>query len=312
MSTYKHGSFTLSHENEFLTVSSVNWLGPKSKDMCGDNGNEENGLLKLTDRDRSKALGLLERIGKDYEWRRELQVMLMMGFKAEIEILGERLEGLQGWVERRLGEEISSKAGSMDVLVRGDVSEDKVHEQAITADLLVDPLIDGVPENTAASDMLREETIREWVNKEDLEQNVARVAYGNMNEQQENKPPARDTTNNYVYKDAFEKILSSGVPEEELEREQPNTRTSTASSTSLSQPSPAGTLASDLIDEPYSSTENWIEEEGFEDIMAEALGQVSTQQKDGRTGHGMLEEMLLEGSSMASDDDEEGLLAMLR
>lgn len=64
-------------------------------------------LLRLSLRDRRRAVGMMKRndlkgSGQDKEWRRELQVMLMLGLKAEMELLGNRKKGLEAWVERKL------------------------------------------------------------------------------------------------------------------------------------------------------------------------------------------------------------------
>ena len=58
------------------------------------------------------ARNLLERttfeeIGADSEWRRELQVMLMTGFKAEMEMLDDSEGGIEKWIEYRLVEDIA-------------------------------------------------------------------------------------------------------------------------------------------------------------------------------------------------------------
>lgn len=133
LSTYKHGSWTLSHENANHNVRSMRWLGLRSSDLfrsmdhdsneCGRHGtatpafsnhssNSESsgvGLLRLSLRDRKKATGLLKRdiLQEDdgrleTEWRRELQVMLMLGYKAEMELLEEREGGLEAWLQRKL------------------------------------------------------------------------------------------------------------------------------------------------------------------------------------------------------------------
>ncbi len=109
MSTYKYGSVKLSHENARLNVPSVQWLGIQSRDVIPRNGEDEySGLLRLSARDRKKAADMLEKSevlqegGKEDEWRRELQVMLMSNVKAEMEILAEREGGLKDWVEERL------------------------------------------------------------------------------------------------------------------------------------------------------------------------------------------------------------------
>lgn len=65
------------------------------------------GLLHLSLRDRRRAVGMMKKNkmnknGQDKEWKRELQVMLMLGLKAEMELLGNRKNGLEAWVERKL------------------------------------------------------------------------------------------------------------------------------------------------------------------------------------------------------------------
>ncbi|KAL9028024.1 MAG: hypothetical protein Q9196_003545 [Gyalolechia fulgens] len=110
MSTFKHGSLTLSHENANLKARTIRWLGIKSKDIflhgaiSGSNDEERKGLLRLNTRDRKKAVGMLgkdlcEEDGVEQEWRRELQVMLMLNTKAEMEILSERRGAVKGWIE---------------------------------------------------------------------------------------------------------------------------------------------------------------------------------------------------------------------
>lgn len=121
MSTYKHGSWTLSHENAKLKVPSIRWLGLRSRELLdGTIGEVSEGLLQLTTRDRRKAMSLLERPlldeeGEEKEWRRELQVMLMLGVKAEMEILADRAGGVCGWVEEKLVEEIGAVDDIMDI-----------------------------------------------------------------------------------------------------------------------------------------------------------------------------------------------------
>ena len=123
MSTYKHGSLKLSHENAGLNVPSIQWLGIQSRDVLAGNGQDEySGLLKLTARDRKKAADMLERSevlqegGAEKEWRRELQVMLMLNVKAEMEILAEREGGVKGWIEEKLLESVTSLPGDEDLL----------------------------------------------------------------------------------------------------------------------------------------------------------------------------------------------------
>ncbi|KAG4437979.1 hypothetical protein IFR05_006560 [Cadophora sp. M221] len=100
MSTYKHGSQALSHEVN-LAVPSIQWLGVRSCDFLGKEA-DARGLLKLTARDRRIALRMLGWDGERVdEWRGELQVMLMLNVKAEIQILGNG-ERLGEWLDERL------------------------------------------------------------------------------------------------------------------------------------------------------------------------------------------------------------------
>ncbi|KAK2623907.1 hypothetical protein QTJ16_006541 [Diplocarpon rosae] len=104
ISTYKYGSQALAHETN-LAVPSIRWLGVQSCDLVGqDQGTQ--GLLKLSVRDRRIASKMLEKAngednGVDDEMKRELQVMLVLNFKAEIQILGNG-EKLGEWLDRRL------------------------------------------------------------------------------------------------------------------------------------------------------------------------------------------------------------------
>ena len=92
LSGYKHGSLNLSHENTNL-LPNIRWLGVRSRDIRDNLVGDEAGLLKLTARDRKRAIGMLERneahhtVEGEDEWRREMQIMLMLGVKAEMEIL---------------------------------------------------------------------------------------------------------------------------------------------------------------------------------------------------------------------------------
>lgn len=107
MSTYKYGSASLAHEKN-LAVSSIRWLGVRTCDFL-DTENEIQGLLTLTARDRKVALKMLAKSvaeeDRDEEWRRELQIMLIMNVKAEIQILG-NVKALVEWLDKKLIEAI--------------------------------------------------------------------------------------------------------------------------------------------------------------------------------------------------------------
>ncbi|KAK8187120.1 Spo11/DNA topoisomerase VI subunit A [Phyllosticta capitalensis] len=115
LSTYKHGSESLAHENAGLCTPSIEWLGIKVTDVVPlENSNTgtsnihgDLGLIRLSLRDRRKATKMLQKSvfedGTEAEWRRELQVMLTLNVKAEIEIMESREGGLASWLQRELG-----------------------------------------------------------------------------------------------------------------------------------------------------------------------------------------------------------------
>ncbi|KAB8360640.1 hypothetical protein FH972_024378 [Carpinus fangiana] len=88
LSTYRHGSSSLAHEGLALVTPTLQWTGLRSADV--DNVPD---MLPLTLRDRRKAVSMLSwsRFGGDAnpfsEERYELQKMLMLNAKAEIELL---------------------------------------------------------------------------------------------------------------------------------------------------------------------------------------------------------------------------------
>jgi meiotic recombination protein SPO11 len=105
MSTYKYGSMALAHENLNLAVPSIRWLGVKSSDIV-QGSIDHTGLLKLSSRDRGIARRMLQRDvfgedGREQEWRRELQVMLVLNVKAEIQILSSG-GGVEAWLDGKL------------------------------------------------------------------------------------------------------------------------------------------------------------------------------------------------------------------
>jgi meiotic recombination protein SPO11 len=104
LSTYKCGSASLAHENADLIIPSIHWVGVKSSHIAQEgNHHQSQGLLKLSLRDRRLAQRMLDRDpfqdGQELEFRRELQVMLMLNTKAEIQLLETGSGGLQGWLK---------------------------------------------------------------------------------------------------------------------------------------------------------------------------------------------------------------------
>ncbi|GAB7346992.1 hypothetical protein MBLNU459_g3144t1 [Dothideomycetes sp. NU459] len=107
LSTYKRGSIKFSHDSEGLTVPEMRWLGLRSRHIADDDLTHRiQGLMPLTRRDRCKARKMLEPNwcvdGESAEWRHELQVMLVLNLKAELQILDTIPEGLASMMEHEL------------------------------------------------------------------------------------------------------------------------------------------------------------------------------------------------------------------
>lgn len=98
--TYKHGSKKISEDNAALIVPRIQWLGLHSRAITDEDRTHRNqGLLALTLRDRHKARKMLEweqnaSSDERAQWRRELQVMLMLNLKAEMQIVDSDSSGL--------------------------------------------------------------------------------------------------------------------------------------------------------------------------------------------------------------------------
>ncbi|RKF57914.1 Meiotic recombination protein SPO11 [Golovinomyces cichoracearum] len=85
MATYKHGSMNSVCQKN-INIPTIEWLGIKSHDFLRKKITLQ-GLQSLSGRDRRLASAMIER-AKDREWKSELQIMLMLNLKAEIQILG--------------------------------------------------------------------------------------------------------------------------------------------------------------------------------------------------------------------------------
>ncbi|KAK9469629.1 Spo11/DNA topoisomerase VI subunit A [Lipomyces arxii] len=95
--TYKFGSRALAHESIHLTIASMKWIGVNLLDY-----NE--GWTELTRRDRRKAISLLKQpymsIDVNASLRSELQQMLFLNKKAEMNIVGSSADGIASYIAR--------------------------------------------------------------------------------------------------------------------------------------------------------------------------------------------------------------------
>lgn len=109
MSTYKYGSLAQLHENAGLTLPPLHWLGLKIADAADETQNSSGELsLSLTTRDRKKIVSMFRRSpiwasdGVEPEWCAELQRMLMLNVKVEIEKLYDDGGSLEDWIDRKM------------------------------------------------------------------------------------------------------------------------------------------------------------------------------------------------------------------
>ncbi|CAK4016770.1 Meiotic recombination SPO11 [Lecanosticta acicola] len=100
LSIYRHGSQSLAHESKKHAVPQLQWLGLRSEHLAlGHGAHLTQGLLTLTPRDRRKALDMLAnreslRTSDGWETGHELQRMLQMNTKAEIQLLDAVPDGM--------------------------------------------------------------------------------------------------------------------------------------------------------------------------------------------------------------------------
>ncbi|KAH0386392.1 DNA topoisomerase IV, alpha subunit, partial [Aureobasidium melanogenum] len=111
--TYKHGSKKMSEDNAALIVPRIQWLGLHGRAITDiDHTNRNQGLMTLTSRDRHKARKMLEweqNASSDQgpQWCRELQVMLMLNLKAEMQIVDSDSSGLINMIKSAAYEDSS-------------------------------------------------------------------------------------------------------------------------------------------------------------------------------------------------------------
>ena len=105
LSTYKYGSKNLAHETSHMCLPQIQWLGLRSEHVfSGEATHTDQGLLTLTARDRKKARSMLEWqvLEGDEGLRRDLQAMLMLNFKAELQLLDATSDGMSNLLEKNL------------------------------------------------------------------------------------------------------------------------------------------------------------------------------------------------------------------
>lgn len=103
LNTYKFGSVSLAHEGPELCVPQMEWLGLRSEHVMlgGEDVHATQGLLALTQRDRKKVGKMLERCedrGDEgiQDTKRELQRMLILNVKAELQLLHATPNAMEG------------------------------------------------------------------------------------------------------------------------------------------------------------------------------------------------------------------------
>lgn len=95
--TYKHSSKNLAHEASHTRLPQIQCLGLRSELVLGGKvTHADQCLLTLTARDRSKARKMLgwQVVEEEESVKRNLQVMLMLNFKAELQLLDATPDGM--------------------------------------------------------------------------------------------------------------------------------------------------------------------------------------------------------------------------
>jgi meiotic recombination protein SPO11 len=107
LSTYIHGSASLNDQDNQMIMSTAQLLGLRFDDIFGRNDDE---ILPLTPRDRQLARSMLQKnpafSETNPDWQRQLQCMLLLNVKAEIQILGTGGE-LADFVSHRVASAVS-------------------------------------------------------------------------------------------------------------------------------------------------------------------------------------------------------------
>lgn len=104
-STYKYGSKAMAHETAHTSLPQIQWLGLRSEHLLsGEARHAEQGLLTLSARDRKKARDMLgwQILEGDEVLRRELQVMLMLNLKAELQLIDASSDGMHNLLDSSL------------------------------------------------------------------------------------------------------------------------------------------------------------------------------------------------------------------
>lgn len=108
MHCYKYGSRSLSHETH-VDAPRLRWLGFKSSDVTVTNGSCRHSVTApMSIRDRIRAARLLATLDEEshdweeVEYRQELQAMMFLGVKAEIQGV-DGIGGVADWLDMQLG-----------------------------------------------------------------------------------------------------------------------------------------------------------------------------------------------------------------
>jgi len=113
MSTYKYGSMAHAHASASLNAPRIEWLGIRIRDVIIEqirnvDKDEDWVMISLSRRDVKKIQSMLTKNpvfgeeGPQLEWRAELQTMMMLNMKAEIEVMYGTRGGLEGWIDRKM------------------------------------------------------------------------------------------------------------------------------------------------------------------------------------------------------------------
>ncbi|KAL9110749.1 MAG: hypothetical protein Q9227_004741 [Pyrenula ochraceoflavens] len=104
---YQSGAWAIADQRLDFNVPEIQYTGLHLNQMPKQG--RRDGLRRLTLRDRKKAFDMLRTVDTDIDdtaqvsLKRRLQMMLVLGYKAELEVMEQDENRLAGWISRMIG-----------------------------------------------------------------------------------------------------------------------------------------------------------------------------------------------------------------
>ncbi|QRV89541.1 topoisomerase acting in meiosis protein [Ceratobasidium sp. AG-Ba] len=112
LATYKLGSKSMGHENNQLVAPRLEWIGVSMEDI-EELGIDSSKMIAMTTRDKHKAIKMLDNRDVPLEHAAQLEIMLDMELKAEIEVVS---------ATRASGPYAQGGSRALDTYLRGKIA----------------------------------------------------------------------------------------------------------------------------------------------------------------------------------------------